>query len=45
MNQYAIKSIKQLELLEGEVKMKKKPAKRVNIVSLKIVKEHHLDYR
>ena len=31
MNQYAMKSMKQLELFEGGVEMKKQPAKRVNI--------------
>jgi DNA repair protein RadC len=45
MNQYESKPIKQLELLEGEVEMKKKSAKRVNIVSLKLVKESSLLYK
>lgn len=37
--------IKQLELLEGEIEIKKQPAKRVNIVSLKLVKESSLLYK
>ena len=37
MNHYEVSESKQLELLEGGVEiMKKQPAKRVNIVSLKI---------
>ena len=39
MNQYAVKPMKQLELFEGGIEMKKQPAKRVNIVSLKVVRE------
>lgn len=45
MNQYALKPMKQLELLEGGVEMKKQPAKRVNIVSLKLVKESSILYK
>ena len=45
MNQYALKPMKQLELLEGGVEMKKQPAKRVNIVSLKLVKESSMLYK
>ena len=45
MNQYAMKPVEQLELLEGSVEMKKLPAKRVNIVSLKLVKESSLLYK
>ncbi|URM33400.1 DNA repair protein RadC [Cytobacillus firmus] len=36
---------KQLELLEGGVELKKQSAKRINIVSLKLVKESSLLYR
>ena len=32
MNQYVVKPMKQLELLEGGIEMKIQPAKRVNIV-------------
>ncbi|MCT2537259.1 hypothetical protein NYQ66_16065 [Aquibacillus koreensis] len=42
MLNYETKEVKQLELLEGEIVMKHKPAKRVNIVSLKLVKETSL---
>ncbi len=45
MDQYSIKTVKQMELLECEVEMKKKSAKRVNIVSLKLVKESSLLYK
>lgn len=45
MNHYSMKPFKQMELLEGEVEMKKKPTKRVNIVSLKLVKEISLLYK
>ncbi len=45
MNQYAMKPIIQLELLERRVEMKKQSAKRVNIVSLKLVKESSILYK
>jgi DNA repair protein RadC len=45
VNQYAVRSMNQLELLEGGVEMKKQPAKRVNIVRLKLVKESSLLYK
>jgi DNA repair protein RadC len=46
MNHYEAPESKQLELLEGGVGiMKKQPAKRVNIVSLKLVKESSLLYK
>jgi DNA repair protein RadC len=46
MNHYETSESKQLELLEGGVEiMKKQPAKRVNIVSLKLVKESSLLYK
>lgn len=45
MNQYVLKPMKQLELLEGGIEMKKQPAKRVNIVSLKMVKESSSLYK
>lgn len=45
MNQYKTKPIRQLELLEEEVEMKKQPAKRVNIDSLKLAKESSLLYK
>ena len=37
--------MKQLELLEGGIEMKKQPAKRVNIVSLRMVKESSILYK
>jgi predicted site-specific integrase-resolvase len=40
-----MKPVKQMELLESVLEMKKKPAKRVNIVSLKLVKESSLLYK
>lgn len=39
MNQYVMKPMKQLGLFEGGIEMKKRPAKRVNVVSLKLVRE------
>jgi DNA repair protein RadC len=45
MNHYQASESKQLELLEGGVEMKEQPAKRVNIVSLKLVKESSLLYK
>ncbi|WP_413300383.1 hypothetical protein AA0X95_18405 [Bacillus sp. 1P10SD] len=39
MNKYSMKPVKQIGLLEIDVEMKKKPTKRVNIDSLKLVKE------
>ena len=46
MKYYQIAESKQLALLEGDVEiMKKQPAKRVNIVSLKLVKESSLLYK
>ncbi|QNG60260.1 hypothetical protein H4O14_01660 [Bacillus sp. PAMC26568] len=44
MKKYAMKTKKQLELLGGVVKMKKQLAKRLIIVSLKLVKESSLLY-
>ena len=44
MNQYVMKPMKQLELLEGGMEMKKQPRKRVDIVSVKLVKESSLLY-
>lgn len=40
-----MKPVKQMELLESEVQMMEKPAKRVNIVSLRLVKESPLMYQ
>jgi DNA repair protein RadC len=45
MNRYKVSESKQLELLEGGVEMRKQSAKRVNIVSLKLVKESSLLYK
>lgn len=46
MNHYKASESKQMELLEGGVEiMKKQPAKRVNIVSLKLVKESSILYK
>ncbi|WP_412896366.1 hypothetical protein [Bacillus sp. 1P02SD] len=46
MNYYKASESKQLELLEGEIEiMKKQPAKRVKIVSLKLVKESSILYK
>ena len=45
MNQYALKPIKQLGLFEGGMEIKKQPAKRVNIVSVKLVKESSMLYK
>lgn len=44
MKEYSLKPTKQLNLLEQEV-IKKQPAKRVNIVSLKLVKESSILYK
>ena len=45
MNYYKEMNTKQLELLEGGIEMKNQPAKRINIVSLKLVKESSLLYK
>ncbi len=45
MNQYVRKPMKQLELLEEGVEKKKQHAKRVNVVSLKLVKESSILYK
>lgn len=45
MKTYETAVAKQLELLEGKIVMKNQPAKRVNIVSLKMVKEASLLYQ
>jgi DNA repair protein RadC len=45
MKAYGEKSVHQLELLEGGREMKRQPAKRINIVSLKLVKESSLLYK
>lgn len=45
MNRYKVSESKQLELLEGGIEMRKQSAKRVNIVSLKLVKESSLLYK
>jgi DNA repair protein RadC len=45
MNHYKALRPKQMKLLEGGVKVKNQPAKRVNIVSLKLVKESSLLYK
>ena len=45
MNQYAMKPMKQLDLFEEGVEMKKQPTKRVNIVSLRMVKESSILYK
>jgi DNA repair protein RadC len=44
MNHYKASESKQLELLKGGVEMKKQPAKRVNVVSLKLVRERSFLY-
>ncbi len=45
-NHYKASESKKLELLEGGIEiMKKQPAKRVNIVSLKLVKESSILYK
>ncbi|WP_368483375.1 hypothetical protein [Solibacillus isronensis] len=45
-NHYKASESKQLELLEGGIEiMKKQPAKRENIVSLKLVKESSILYK
>jgi DNA repair protein RadC len=45
MKHYRSSESKQMKLLEGGVKMKNQPAKRVNIVSLKLVKESSILYK
>jgi DNA repair protein RadC len=45
MNRYEVKKPEQIDLLEREVRMKNQSAKRVNIVSLKMVKESSLLYK
>lgn len=45
MNQYEIKPMKQLALLEGRRERKNHATKRVNILSLKLVKESSLLYK
>jgi DNA repair protein RadC len=45
MNYYKALDSKKLELLEGGVEMKRQPAKRVNIVSLRLVRESSLLYK
>lgn len=45
MSHYVTKQVNQLELFEEGVVMKSKPAKRVDIVSLKLVKEGSLLYK
>lgn len=45
MKAYLDREQKQLELLEGEMKVKDQPAKRVNIISLRLVKESSLLYK
>jgi DNA repair protein RadC len=45
MNRYEVKKAKRMELLEGGREMKNQSAKRVNIVSLKMVKESSLLYK
>lgn len=45
MNYYKEFNTKQLELLGGGSEMKNQPAKRINIVSLKLVKESSLLYK
>jgi DNA repair protein RadC len=45
MKCYEVSESKQLELLEGRLEMKKQSAKRVNIVSLKLVKELSILYK
>jgi DNA repair protein RadC len=45
MNHYKTSESKQMKLLEGGAKMKNQPARRVNIVSLKLVKESSLLYK
>lgn len=45
MKKYKVNKSKQLTLFEREESFKRKPAKRVNIVSLKLVKESSLLYK
>ncbi|MEC2055484.1 DNA repair protein RadC [Peribacillus psychrosaccharolyticus] len=45
MNHYKALESKQLELLEGGIELKKQPAKRVNIVSLRMVKQSSILYK
>lgn len=45
MNHYKVKESKQLELLQGVDEKKNQPAKRVNIVSLRMVKESSILYK
>ena len=44
MNYYNATNLKPLELLEGRNEVKKQPSKRINIVSVKLVKESSLLY-
>lgn len=45
MKEYQTKNQKQIELLEGDVSLKKQSAKRVNIVSLRMVRESSILYK
>jgi hypothetical protein len=45
MKDYTMKQSSHLSLLEGESGMKQQPAKRINIVSLKLVKESSILYK